>query len=94
MTIRTMKFRASPLLGWTLLLTFSLAGCGGGGGDSESAAVIAPQDVGSVPDSAFSSTEAFVTFQRSLTLSDRSEPLEIGDLTPPVDDRAEPIEIG
>ncbi len=91
---RTLKLGARPLLGSTLLLTLSLAGCGGGGGDADSPSVAAPQEVESVPESAFASTEAMETYQRSLTLSDRSEPLELGDLTPPVDDRAEPVPIG
>jgi len=50
--------------------------------------------VETVPASAFASTEAAFVFHRTLTLSDRAEPLEIGDLEPPTNDHAEPVEIG
>lgn len=90
----TMKQRRLPLGGSALLLALALAGCGGGGGDAEVPAAAPADAPGVVPESAFASTEAYIVFHRTLTLSDRAEPLEIGNLTPPTDDRAEPVEIG
>lgn len=97
MTISTTtSHRGRQLVGASaLLLALSLAGCGGGGSDAAgSATTAAPAAVETVPDSAFASTEAAITYQRTLTADDRAEPLQIGNLKPPTNDRIEPVDIG
>ncbi len=69
----------------------ALAACGGGGGDVAAADQSAAAT--SVPDSAAASTASLVSYELSLSLNDRTEPLNLGNLTLPIDDRAEPTPI-
>lgn len=94
--------RGAKLGGSASMLVLALSGCGGGGGsDVETAAPTTPAPAtttpaasDTVPESAFASVDAVLTFQRTLTADDRAEPLQIGNLKPPTDDHAEPVPIG
>lgn len=76
--------------------TLALGACGGG---SDAPAVqggpaVTASDAGSVPASAMASPEALVSFQQSLAVDDRIEPLSLQQLLPPLSDTTEPVSVG
>ncbi len=70
----------------------ALAACGGGGG-GDMAGADPSATATTVPDSAAASTASLVSYELGLSPNDRTEPLNLGNLTLPIDDRAEPTPI-
>ncbi len=84
-----MKITRKLLVGAAMASVLVLGGCFGGGDDDS----VATPVVTEVPDSAFASASAFVTYLLTLSASDESsEPLTIKDTNAvPPEDSAEPI---
>jgi hypothetical protein len=84
----SIRLKQAAALGGVLLATTVLVACGGGG---DGASPMAPD---TVPPSAGTSTQSFVTFLQGLDKSDSAEPMELAGFLPPIDDTAEPFPLG
>lgn len=86
--------RYAPLTA-AALSVLVLTGCGGGNGGSSSAAAPPPAaaSVPTVPQSAYASIDAFISYLRNLPTSETAEPLNTGKGTPPTSETAEPTQI-
>lgn len=72
-----------------------LAACGGGGdaGDGGAAPPPVPSTVGDVPGHALTDARAYTRYVAEQTAGTGPQPLNLGDLTPPVSDTDAPIAV-
>ena len=74
----------------TVALTVGVAACGSSSDDGSPAPGPAPAPASEIPPSAGVSVVTFIAFLQGLAASDTSEPLALGNFTPPTDDAMEP----
>ncbi len=72
---------------WTAALAATLAACGGGGGSNDSTP---PPPATQVPDSAMASSQAMVSFMKTMAQDEDKEPLSMSAVESPKADTEEP----